>query len=42
LAIRILDKFLRFRPPVHVFSQRKHIFDKETEEVGEDEEEDNE
>jgi len=42
LAIRILDKFFWLGLTVHFFSQRKHIFDKKAEDVGEDEEEDDE
>jgi hypothetical protein len=38
----ILDEFFWLGLTVHFFSQRKHIFDKKTEDVGEDEEEDDE
>jgi len=42
LAIGILDEFFWLRPTVHFFSHRKHISDKKTEDVEEDEKEDDE
>jgi hypothetical protein len=42
LAIGILDEFFWLRPTVHFFSHRKHISDKKTEDVKEDEKEDDE